>query len=56
MFASYQLGAVPGIMGLDCFSRPTVGSLESAPRAGRVGPLLRSSLGGYSWLGGSLVS
>ena len=51
-----ERGVVPGTMGLGCFSQPIVGSLGSAPQAGRVDPLLGSSLGGSSWMGGSLVS
>jgi len=42
-------------MGLGHFSQPIVGSLESAPQAERVDPLLGSSLGGSSLLGDLLV-
>ena len=39
-------GVVPETMDLDGFSQPIAGSLGSAPQAGCVDPLLRSSQGG----------
>jgi len=51
-----EQGVVPGTMGLGYLSQAIVGPLGSAPQAGRVDPLLTSSLEGFSWLGGSLVS
>jgi len=35
-----ELDVVPGTMDLDCCCQPISGSLGSAPRAGRVDPLL----------------